>query len=1093
MTHPADIPSLINALEEQPPFQNVQQRIEDQKGVRVGGLSGGSSSLLTAALADVFPSRHFLVLTPGEREASERTRELHRLYNCNALKIPPHSSPEDDTADPTRSRSSRLSAIIDLNNRRSNQTILVCSLLSLMQTVPTPSSIDQVRHTLETGEDLNRDGFLEELADRGYVRTDRVVMAGEFAARGGVVDLFPEGIGEPIRLEFFGDELSSIRTFDPGTQESREHREDIQFTLVNRNVLNDQMAIRPGPSLLDLLDEQPLSIWLEPNRILQKANKMKRYHEDESAHERYTELSMHPAFDQRIDLSSVALSDEEDVINVQCGTLSSLGDTEDQVTDRLETISDEASSVLVACPTEGEEQRLRELLVERNLPIEEQIHTVRGPLSGGFLWPALDTAVTSREHADYDTDESDPMPSRAAGTRPIDDFLELEAGDYVVHEDHGIARYGGMKTVEKDGDERDVLKLYFKDSVLLEVPETQVHRVQKYLGAGKGKPTLSKLGGDRWDKKKEEVSESIRELGKELIELQAVREQGIGHACKPDTEWQAEFEAAFPHRETPDQERINAMIKKKMESPTPMDLLLTGDVGFGKTELAMRAAFKMVMEGKQVAMLTPTTVLTQQHVRTFRERMGPYPIQIKPLSRFQTGSEQRETIEQIESGQTDIVVGTHRLLSDDLTFDDLGLVIIDEEQRFGVEHKQKMKRLRATVDILTMTATPIPRSLHMALLGIRDIATLRTPPEGRRNIKTNVIQYDKSKLRDALVREIERDGQAYYLHNRVKTIERVRDTVQDLVPDATVRTAHGQMKEKNLKHVMSSFYDCDIDVLVCTTIIESGIDQKNVNTLIVENADRFGLADLHQLRGRIGRHQRRGYAYFVLPRDRAITPVARRRLEAIEEYSDLGSGFKLAMRDLEIRGAGRILGKKQSGHIDKVGYDLYCKLLEREMKRLKDEDLPPAPDPSIQLSMNVRIPDDYAGNKNNRMRIYRRFGRCDSEEELDDLLDELTDQYGQDLPEPVLNLAKQTRLRLRAASLGIRSISEGNDLFILRFNEEHRIEPLLRQYPERVSQTGDDKLFVYQQTGDDSETDSLDTLLELLEESTMPDPVPSAN
>ncbi len=1085
MSRPTDINSLKTALTNLPKYEMLRQRIENGQEAEVGGLSGGASSLLVATLADQF-SRHLLLLTPGEREASERARELHQLYNQDTVKIPPYSSPEEENEEIPHSRSSRLSAIIELMNRRPNQTLQVCSLLSLMQTIPTPSSIDQVHHTLSTGDSLERDPFIDELVDRGYTRTDRVVMAGEFSARGGILDLFPEGTEAPVRLEFFGDELSSIRSFDPGTQESREHREQVTFTLVNRNVLHEQMDVRPGPSLMDLLDGDPLTIWLEPNRILQKLNKMKRYHDDESTHERFAELSMHPAFEQRIGLSSVALSDDEQAINVQCGSLSSLGDTEDRVEERLRTISDEAESVLVACPTAGEEQRLQELMVDRELPFGERIQTVRGPLSSGFLWPALDTAVAGRDHHDVEADPSGQLQSQAAGTRPIDDFLELKPGDYVVHEDHGIARFGGIKTVQKDGEERDVLKLFFKNSVLLEVPETQVHRVQKYLGAGKGEPTLSKLGGDRWQKKKRDVSESIRELGKELIELQAVREKGTGHACRPDTEWQAEFEAAFPHRETPDQERINAMIKKKMESPTPMDLLLTGDVGFGKTELAMRAAFKMVMEGKQVAMMTPTTVLTQQHVRTFRERMGPYPMQIEPMSRFQTGSEQREVIDNLQSGSTDIVIGTHRLLSDDITFDDLGLVIIDEEQRFGVEHKQKLKRLRATVDVLTMTATPIPRSLHMALLGIRDIATLRTPPEGRQNIQTNVIPYKKSKIRDALVREIERDGQAYYLHNRVKTIERVREKVQDLLPDATVRVAHGQMKKANLKQVMSDFYEEKVDVLVCTTIIESGLDQKNVNTLIVENADRFGLADLHQLRGRIGRHQRRGYAYFVLPRNRSITPVARRRLEAIEKHSELGAGFKVAMRDLEIRGAGRILGKKQSGHIDKVGYDLYCKLLEREMKKLKDEDLPPAPDPSIKLSMNVRIPDEYAGNEKNRMRLYRRFGRCDSEKELDSLLDELEDRYGQEIPDPVRNLARQTRLRLRAASLGIRTISEGNDLFILRFNDEARIQPLLDRYPDRVRRAGDDRLYVYERTGQVEEQDHLKELLELLEDVSEP-------
>jgi len=1070
---------LLHQLSELDGVRTVLDRVKEGKTIRLGSVPGGAASALTAVLQDA-TERPVLLLTPDENSGSDRARELQSMFDREVYRVPPASSDVRDRTSGQHTPSSRISALLDWVNRSGDRPIMICSLLSLMQSIPPPSEIDARTERLTIGDTRERDTFVEELVDLGYRRTDRVLMAGEFAVRGGVLDLFPEDTDEPYRLEFFGDEIESIRPFDPGTQTSSQPCEQVDVTLVNRKVLSEHASIDTGTSLIDLFDREPQAIWYEPDRIAEKGDRIKRYHDDERAHERFVELSMHPAFEQRVTLSAMPVPEDPDGTNLKCGSVSPLGNTEEHLKQKLTTLAGEVESILIACPTEGEQQRMRSFLSDRDLPDKAAMHVVSGDLSGGFLWPEQNVAVASRKHTERGTEtgsEGDTTPS--AGTRPIDDFLELEVGDYVVHDRHGIARYGGMTTTEKGGEPHDVMKLFFKDSVLLEVPETEVHRVQKYLGSGKGDPSLSKLGGDRWEQKKQSVSEDVRELGKELIEVQAMREQGIGHACQPDTRWQAEFEAAFPHRETPDQERINAKIKKKMESSAPMDLLLTGDVGFGKTELAMRATFKMVMEGKQVAMMAPTTVLTHQHVRTFRERMGPYPIRVNALSRFQSGSEQREIIEDMEEGSVDVVIGTHRLLSEDVSFDDLGLVIIDEEQRFGVEHKQKLKQLRATVDVLTMTATPIPRSLHMALLGIRDIATLRTPPEGRRNIRTNVMAYDEDQIQEALVRELERDGQVYYLHNRVQTIKNARDRVQELVPDARVRVAHGQMSGQTLERVMNRFYDREIDVLVCTTIIESGLDQKNVNTMIVEDADRFGLADLHQLRGRIGRHHRRGFAYFLLPRDRPLTPVARRRLEAIEEHDELGSGFKLAMRDLEIRGAGRILGKKQSGHIDTVGYDMFCKLLEREIKKLKDEEPPPDVHPSVQLSLDVRIPDTFAGTKKDRMRLYRRFGQCDTEEELDRLLEEMTDQYGDQIPEPVQNLAELNRLRLRAAPYTISSIKEGDDLYILRFQEKPAVRPLLNHHPDRVRKTGDQKLYLYREDDPETDAEKLEDLLSL--------------
>ncbi|MCC7146717.1 MAG: transcription-repair coupling factor, partial [Phycisphaeraceae bacterium] len=617
----------------------------------------------------------------------------------------------------------------------------------------------------------------------------------------------------------------------------------------------------------------------------------------------------------------------------------------------------------------------------------------------------------------------------SAGTeRASDAFLDLEVGDYVVHVDHGIARFVGLRTMRRNQATEDYLTLEFAGKALLHVPATQMDLIQKYVGGFGGRPPLSMLGGKRWARQKEQVAEAVKDLAAQMLRIQAARSSLPGVRYPADTAWQKEFEAEFPYEETEDQLAAIAEIKKDMADEQPMDRLICGDVGFGKTEVAIRAAFKAVEYGKQVAVLVPTTVLAEQHERTFAERMADYPFRVASLSRFKTGSEQNAVLGELSQGKVDVVIGTHRLLSEDVKFADLGLVIIDEEQRFGVEHKQKLLKFRLTADVLTLTATPIPRTLHMSMLGLRDISSLSTAPLDRRAIVTEVIPFDQRRIQQALLRELNREGQVYFVHNRVHNIQSVADMVQKLVPQARIAIGHGQMAGHELEAVMLRFMRRQVDILVCTTIIESGIDIATANTMFINEADHFGLADLHQLRGRVGRWKHRAYCYLLLPDDRPITDTAQRRLKAIEQFSMLGAGFKIAMRDLEIRGAGNLLGAEQSGHIAAVGYEMYCKLLEQEARKLRQETVVEPVKTHIELGIVGRITPQYIPSDKYRMDAYRRLSRAAAVQELELVRHDMVDAYG---PAPALvqTLLDLTELRILASLAGIKGIQlDGQDV-----------------------------------------------------------------
>jgi transcription-repair coupling factor (superfamily II helicase) len=721
-------------------------------------------------------------------------------------------------------------------------------------------------------------------------------------------------------------------------------------------------------------------------------------------------------------------------------------------TDTLAALCEAARvhAVHVVCDNAGERSRLIEMLQERLGGVPPSIHVHRGMIHRGFEWTPARTIVVSH-HELFHRQRQRRRLRRLHAARPIESWLDLNPGDFVVHAVHGIGVYRELAAMRKghSGQFEEFLTVEFAEGARVHVPVSQIDLVQKYIGAGGVKPRLSNVGGKRWGRTTDQVAQAVTDLAEELLRVQAARQNGAGTPYPPDTTWQHEFEASFPYEETEDQLTAADELRTDLMRPRPMDRLLCGDVGYGKTELAIRAAFKVVEYGRQVAVLVPTTVLAEQHHRTFADRMAEYPFGIVCLSRFRSPAEQRTIADRVRKGQVDIVIGTHRLLSKDIAFANLGLVIIDEEQRFGVEHKERLKAMRATVDLLTLTATPIPRTLHMAMMGLRDISTLQTPPIDRRAIATQVCTFEPALIRDAILRELNRDGQVYFVHNRVQSIAAVCDRLRAIVPEARFIYGHGQMRDEELESVMARFLNRDADVLVCTTIIESGIDIPRANTIFIDNADNFGLADLHQLRGRVGRSSHRAYCYLLTNPNRPIEPRAARRLKAVEEFSELGAGFRIAMRDLEIRGAGNLLGHEQSGHIASVGYEMYCRLLERAVRRLRNEPDPTPAEVHVDLDVSAHIPPHYIASGRARIDVYRRVAGARTVADIEQLEGDLKDAFGP-FPPPVGRLLQLAELRVRARPFGIRSIRRQPPDVIFSVESVAAVEPVFADAPGAV-------------------------------------------
>jgi transcription-repair coupling factor (superfamily II helicase) len=902
----------------------------------------------------------------------------------------------------------------------SGPAVLLAPAAALIEGLPAPEEIRGSNLSLAPGAKLKLDDLFNKLVDAGLQRVEQVDGPGQFARRGGIVDVYPPSLSNPVRLELFGDQIESVRAFDIDTQRSFESLDHgVAFPLVPIERSGDQAM------LLDYV-KSPTVVCMQPAQVIERLNTLASFSEDKQRRSRIDRA-------RRIASGAVALTPDHATCDVECVAPVSLGEGYEGVAKLVAPLIDSGLTCLLFCGGKAEIGPARQGLHAQKVQESSALHLLAGDVEGGRVLSGLGYAVLSmhellgraRRRLHFDNDQPRDMGD------VLDDFVELEPGDYVVHLQHGIARFKGMETLQREGRPGEFLGLEFADDLVLHVPATNADVVQKYIGMRGMVPQLSKINTQAWSERKLRAKASVEKLAIEMLEVQAIRAHEAGHACKPDGADMATYEAACPFRDTPDQATSSIAIKRDMESRKPMDRLLCGDVGYGKTELAMRAAFKMVLEGRQVAVLVPTTVLAQQHFLTFSERLHSFAVTVDLLSRFRSGSEQRKTIEGLAEGKVDIVIGTHRLLSQDVQFKNLGLVVIDEEQRFGVEHKERLKQMRRTVDLLTLSATPIPRTLHQALLGLRDISNLTTPPQHRLSIITRLMHWSDRELADAIHQELARDGQVFFVHNRVYDIENLAARVQQLAPEARVEIGHGQMPEHELEQVMLRFMNREIDVLVCTTIIESGIDVRNANTIIIDQAQNYGLSDLHQLRGRVGRYHNQAYCHLIVPDDVSLSEIAGKRLKAILQYSALGSGFKIAMRDLELRGAGNLLGPEQSGHIATIGYDLYCRMLDRAVRKMKHQPVPPEVDTQLDLGIDFRIPREYIPSARQRLEIYRRLARIHDDKQSDEMANEIRDRFGKP-PREFEQLMRASLLRSRLARLGITSVTRAEDHIKLR-------------------------------------------------------------
>jgi transcription-repair coupling factor (superfamily II helicase) len=1019
-----DLPALLRRTEG---FLPVLDALRQQRSATVDGAWGSSAALTAAALAlDALST--LLVVIAHPRDVDGWVGDLASFSGLRPIVFPAWDNQPGDPSDEIASQ--RLRILKQLEGGQPPRLVLA-TIHALLQPVPDRAQLAANRRTLTPGEVCDPEELATWLVAHGYKPTEAVEVPGEFSRRGGILDVFSADAEAPYRFEFFGDEVESIRQFSPASQRSLGTVEAAELTGTLASPSSPEENGQPAAAALTghFCDYLPDAAWT----VLVEVEEL----DEQGQHflQRLTDITglftVEGAFQQLVRFPSVKVSalpspTVEEACHLRVESVERFSGDVSRVRDELDAVAVQ-DNVLIACHNEGECKRLGEVLAAGRLAQSDRLRLITGRVRSGFrlVEAGAGVVVLGGQELFHREEVRQVQPRRRLESRAIDSFLDLAEDDLVVHVSHGIARYRGMILLDKnaaDGQARpgasahgeEHLILEFKDGVRVYVPASKIDLVQKYVGGSRTDPELSKYGGTAWGRRKAKVQEAVLDLAGDMIGLQALREAQPGIAYPPDSEWQAEFEASFPYQETPDQLSTIAEIKADMQRSRPMDRLICGDVGYGKTELAIRAAFKAIDNGRQVAVLVPTTVLAEQHYRTFGQRLAEYPFVVECLSRFRSHAEQKRILERLARGGVDVIIGTHRIVSADVHFKDLGLVIIDEEQRFGVEHKERLKRLRETVDVLTLTATPIPRTLHLSLLGIRDISNLETPPPDRLAIETRICRFDKQLVRHAILRELNRDGQVYFVHNRVQDIEVVAERLRGIVPEARFVIGHGQMAEGDLEKAMLRFVRREADVLVATTIIESGLDIPNANTMFIDQADNYGLADLHQLRGRVGRYKHRAYAYLLLDGDKMVSPTAARRLKAIEEFTDLGAGFKIALRDLEIRGAGNILGTQQSGHIAAVGYEMYCQLLENAVRQLKQQPLKTPLEVTVDLPWPAFLPRDYVPAQRLRIEAYRRLARIRKLERLDDFRQELRDRFGP-LPESAEWLLRLAELRLLAA------------------------------------------------------------------------------
>ena len=1061
------VPSdMVRTLMEAGPLRALSASAEKNAATLASGLWGSSVAAAAAAVG-----RHTgrpVLLVCGhvdeaddladdvELFAGERPEVLVALETAGGL----GQASEELVAD-------RLRLLGRLAGKGKTPPYLVSPIQALMQAVPDPSELKHLTRIFRAGQEIEPEKIIVWLSDHGYNRLDQVEVPGDFAVRGGIVDVYLPGkfetadssglrqIGMPVRVDFFGDQIETIKRFNIDTLGSEGSLPDVELVDL-KGKLN---AGGTTSALKYLPDETVVFLWAPLEIAEQAKSYLLRAPDQRGIYPLSAVLKLldkrHLVEASQFDAGGVSLVSDAKPAKIVL-PVRSLQRFETEPKKALQELSElsRTHKVAVFCENAGEQNRFRELLQSDVSDAADDVATPLGYLHRGFVFGETDEgdnddpplALVGHHEIFHRYELRRRVTNKGVATKQIDSFLDLNVGDYVVHVAHGIAKFTGMQSIEREGKHEEYLTLRFAENAALHVPASRINLIQKYVGGFSGHPTLSKLGGTQWEKQKEKVSEAVADMAAELLDVQASRAAQVGHPFPADTDWQHEFEAEFPYTPTEDQVSAADDIKSDMTKPRPMDRLLCGDVGYGKTEMAMRGAFKAAESGKQVAVLVPTTVLAEQHERSFRERMANYPFRVESLSRFKNPKQTKLILEGLAAGDVDIVIGTHKLLGKQIKFADLGMVVIDEEQRFGVTHKERLKQLRTQVDVLTMSATPIPRTLHMSMLGLRDISSLTTAPQDRRSIVTEVLAYDANRIKLAMLRELQREGQIYFVHNRVSNIYDVAASIRELVPDARIIVGHGQMEEGALEKVMLKFIRHEADILVSTTIIESGLDIPNANTMFINGADRFGLSELHQLRGRVGRYKHRAYCYLLLPPDRPVTPVAAKRLKAIEEFSHLGAGFKIAMRDLELRGAGNILGPEQSGHIAAVGYEMYCQLLEEATQQLKNEKKPVKPEAHVEIDLNAFIPKTYIAADRQRMDAYRRLTRCTSVEMIGDLQRDLTDAFGEP-PRAMTIMYALTELRLLASHFGIDSIVRKTPDVVLTVRDAKKAQVALAKAP----------------------------------------------
>lgn len=1013
-------------------FEQIKEKSKTNKGIlQVSGCMESQKSHLMYGLSGIAPYR--LILAEDER----RAREIYEDYRFYDRKV--YSYPAKDLlffqADIhgnllIRQRMKVIKALLE-----EKELTVVTSIDGCMDFLESLEKIKEQLIHYESDSTVDTEQLKNQLVALGYERVGQVEMPGQFSVRGGIVDIYCLTEENPWRIELWGDEIDSIRSFDPESQRSLENLEELTIYPAVEHIGDKDMV-----SFLDYFPEERTIIFLdEPNRLTEKGGaveeeyRQSRMHREEKGSRNLPENwlcsfeQLQKELNKRNCISVCALEPKQagwkvrEKFYLEVKSINAYNNSFELLVKDLHQYKKQGYRIALLSGSRTRAERLAKDLQEEGLAAfygqdydreicPGEIMVVYGHAKKGFEYPLIKFAVMTESDIFGQEQKKKKKKKNYSGSR-IQDFAELSIGDFVVHEKHGLGIYRGIEKVEVDRIVKDYIKIEYRGGSNLYIPATQLDCLQKYSGADASKaPKLNKLGTQEWNKTKSKVRGAVKNIAKELVELYAVRQEKEGYVCGPDTVWQREFEEMFPYEETEDQLSAIEDAKRDMESTRIMDRLICGDVGYGKTEVALRAAFKEVQESRQVAYLAPTTILAQQIYNTFVQRMKEFPVRVELLCRFRTPAQQKKAIEDLKKGQVDVIIGTHRILSKDVQFKNLGLLIVDEEQRFGVTHKEKIKQLKKDVDVLTLTATPIPRTLHMSLIGIRDMSVLEEPPMDRMPIQTYVMEYDEETVREAINRELRRGGQVYYVYNRVTDIADVALRIAKLVPDARVDFAHGQMSERELENVMYSFVNGDIDVLVSTTIIETGLDISNVNTMIIHDSDRYGLSQLYQLRGRIGRSNRTAYAFLMYRKNVMLKETAEKRLAAIREYTDLGSGFKIAMRDLELRGAGNLLGAQQHGHMNAVGYDLYCKMLNEAVKEAKGIHTMEDFETSVDLNVDAYIPDSYISNEFQKLDIYKRIAGIETQQDYDDMLEELLDRFGEP-GKAVLNLLAIAKLK----------------------------------------------------------------------------------